>query len=161
MICSVAVLLLTLRIWEAKVTKKIVLVLNASKHYLGKLCKSNHEYNGTSKSLRYKKHYQCVQCAISRKVSKETFKVYREKNKEKIKIYSCKKYQTTKSNPLLYEKHLEKQRNNREKNKDKINEKLRQRYAEDSIYREHKRLIKRRHYAKKKLSISSTTGGES
>ena len=35
----------------------------SEKHYLGPLCKRNHDYNNSGKSLRHKKYRYCLKCS--------------------------------------------------------------------------------------------------
>lgn len=66
---------------------------NLSKHYLGNLCKRNHEWQNSGKSLRYLSKKDCVECAIlraaqwqstNREAYKKIHKKHRELNKETI-----------------------------------------------------------------------------
>ena len=72
---------------------------NKDKHYLGTLCKYNHEYKDTGMSLRYKSNgHNCVECLViygkKRRIEnkdnmKEYLHDYYKKNKEHHKI-QCK-----------------------------------------------------------------------
>ena len=49
-----------------------------NKYFLGKLCRSNHEYENTGQSLRYKSTRECPECVYFRS------KTYRQNNKDKF-----------------------------------------------------------------------------
>ena len=64
-------------------------ILN-NKFYLGTLCHRNHKYEGSDRSLRYKRSNNCVECQKlyrqnNSKFSKRYNKWYYAKNKEQIK----------------------------------------------------------------------------
>ena len=96
-------------------------MFNTDKFRLGSLCKREHDYEGTGKSLRYKCSNNCIEChAISTKK-------YREDNKEKIKEYNEEiKELKCKNAKVYYEQNKEKIKNRvnkyREDNKEKIKE---------------------------------------
>ena len=67
--------------------------MDATKFYIGKLCKRGHEFENSGGSLRYKKNRDCKDCCIRlskkyREENKDKIKEYREKNKGYYKNYS-------------------------------------------------------------------------
>lgn len=92
-----------------------------AKIYLGDICKYNHEWNNTGKSLRYISRKSCVEC--TRFKSRKYYQTNREeillrdndyakRNREKIRIYDRQHYQKNKqkhseSNRQSYIRHRE------------------------------------------------------
>ena len=114
---------------------------NPDKHYLGKLCKHGHDYQGTGKSLRYLAGYKhnCVVCqnlywkANAEKILEQRRK-YRKANAEKISERNRKYYkanaekiseQKRKYRKANAEKTLEQKRKYRKANAEKISEQKR------------------------------------
>jgi hypothetical protein len=63
---------------------------NPEKHYLGTLCKRGHDYEGTGKSIRYKRNRGCVKCDLLRNSDRETKKrkaKWHLENKHRRKLY--------------------------------------------------------------------------
>ncbi|MBE9019212.1 HNH endonuclease [Chroococcidiopsidales cyanobacterium LEGE 13417] len=58
------------------------LTFDAEKHYLGKLCRSGHNWNSTGKSVRYQKCQDCVICIQERNQRRDR-KVWLEENRKK------------------------------------------------------------------------------
>jgi hypothetical protein len=60
--------------------------INPNRHELGNLCKRNHEWQGTGKSLRFKHNWLCIMCKRenhhSRKQDIEYIKKRRDQNKK-------------------------------------------------------------------------------
>ncbi len=76
---------------------------NPKRHYLGKLCTSQHNWNMTGKSLRYIKGRKCVQCLIKRsRPNPEYQKAYREANREKNIEYQKLYYSENREKALEY-----------------------------------------------------------
>jgi len=92
-----------------------------SKFYLGTLCNHGHDYQGTGKSLRYKKTAKCVVCR------KEMRKRYYEKSRDKAIEYNKQWYKENKNKVSEYGKRY------REENRDKVSEyqrRYQKRYSE-------------------------------
>lgn len=76
-------------------------VFDETKFYLGKLCKHNHEYEDSNKSLRKINNRYCVECRKGhikslKEKSPEYQKEYRIKNKDKLSNKSKEYYKKNK-----------------------------------------------------------------
>ncbi len=89
-----------------------------SVHYVGNLCLRTYRYEGSDRSLRYRKGGSCVEC----RSKPEGKRVYYEKNRESI---LAKKRERYANDP----KHRERNRARRAKNGEAIRERERQRTA--------------------------------
>jgi len=86
------------------------MILNPDKHALGRLCRHNHEFAGTGRSVRFKSSGGCVVC------HSENAKRWRKANPEKEKDKSR---QWSKANP---EKNREKAIKWYQANQEKVRE---------------------------------------